>query len=136
MTALTITAADVHLVRADDDQLLTLPVGEAHVAGQYVRLNTTTGKIELGNATSTTELGNTYGVAFEKGSVGQANTMALPGAILDLGDALSSLAFDAPIYANDADGSLGDAAGTSSRVVARVIPGFGYPTADKLARVV
>jgi len=135
MANLSITADDVHIVRATDNELLTAPAGEAGNAGQYFRLNTTTGKLEKGNATTTTELGNTYGILIETVAVGQTATIALPGALVDVGDALDALAFDAPVYVSDTDATLADSAGTVSRVFGRVEPGFASTTADKLLRV-
>ena len=132
---LTITADDVHLVRATDDQIWTGPMGEVGTAGQYFRLNTTTGKLEKGNATTTTELGNTYGILIDDAGLDKAGTIARPGAIIDLGDALDAVAFDAPIYVSDTDAAIATSAGTVSRVVGRVVPAFGSTTADKLLEV-
>lgn len=139
MGNLTIDATKVSLVRGSDEVLHTGPMGEAANGGQYVRLNTSTGKLEKGNGTSTTELGTTAGILLDTVStVNMPGTMVLLGskAILDLGDALSGLAFDAPVYIGDTDGTLSDTAGTVSRVVGRVIPGWGATTADKLLQLV
>jgi hypothetical protein len=132
---LSITSADVHLVRATDNEIFTAPMGEAGTGGQYFRHNTTTGKLEKGNATSSTELGGLYGVLIDDAGVGMPGTIALPGAIIDLGDALSAAAYDAPIYASDTDATLATSAGTVTRVVGRVLAAFGATTADKLMRV-
>ena len=133
---LTITAADVHLVRASDNELMTGPMGEAGTAGQYFRQNTTTGVFNHGNASSSTELGGVYGLLIDTAGVSMTGTIALPGAIVDLGDALSGAAFDAPIYVSDTDSAIATSAGTTSRVVGRVIPAFGNTTADKLLLIV
>lgn len=135
MADLTIDATKVRLVRGSDNALMTAPVGETGTAGEYYRPNTSTGKLENGNATTTTELGNIAGILLD--SVPTANltgTIALLGskAILDLGDALTSLAYGAPVYVSDTDAGLADAAGTVSRVAGYVWPAWNSTTADKL----
>ena len=49
MATLSVTAADVALVQVIEK--FTGPAAEAIAAGQYVRLDTSTGKIALGNGT-------------------------------------------------------------------------------------
>lgn len=136
MANLTIDATKVRLVRADAEDLLTAPVGEAGMAGQYYRLNTTTGKLEKGNGSSAAELGNVAGILIESvPTVNLTGTIALldSNAILDLGEALAALAFNAPVYVSDTDATLADTAGTVSRVAGRVVPGWASGgTADKL----
>lgn len=141
MANLTIDATTVHLVRGGGEVLLTAPMAEAGTGGQYFRLNTTSGKLEKGNGLSTTELGTVAGVLLDSvPTVGLTGTIVLlkSNAIIDLGNALDGLAFDAPIYIGDTDATLSDTAGTSSRVVARVVPGFNTSatTPDKLAMLV
>lgn len=135
MANLTIDATKVRLVKGADTALHTGPVGETGTGGEYYRLNTSTGKLENGNGTTTTELGNIAGILLD--SVATANltgTIALLGskAILDLGDALDALAYGAPVYIGDTDATLSDTAGTVSRVVGYVIPAWNSTTADKL----
>lgn len=130
MAALTITANKV--VPVLKNKYMTAPSGEAFVRGQYVRLSTT-GRWELGNSTSAGEVGF-GGIALTDGPVGMAVTVMLDG-VLDVGDALSAMAFGASVFLNDADGVLGDAAGTVSTVVGKVVPGHASTTADKLLYV-
>lgn len=133
MTNLTITVC--RLVKGDEDAILTAAVGEAGTAGQYYRLNTTTAKLEHGNATTAPELGNVAGVLIDTESlVNIAGTIVLldSNAIIDLGDAITGLAFNAPVYVSDTDATLADSAGTVSRIVGRVVPGLGNTTPDKL----
>ena len=130
MAAITVSRCNV----VKDFQSRDLPVGEAMTEGHYSRLNTTTGKLELGNATTTGELGNTWGlISHANVAIGQTAHLIMEG-IVDIGDGLEGLAYDAPVYVNDADGSLGDAAGTVSRIVGRVVPVFSNiaGTAEKL----
>lgn len=141
MTALTIDPTKVRLVRHGNNDLVTAPVGETGTAGEYYRLNTTTGKLENGNATTPTELGRVAGILLD--SVPTANltgtiVLAGSGAILDLGDALNGLAFNAPVYVSDTDAGLADAAGTEEKIIGRVIPGFNTSssTPDKLLMLI
>lgn len=136
MAALTITAARVGLVKTDSEHQMTGPAGAAITAGQYVRQDATTGRFIPGAATNAGTLGTSGGIAIESASIGSPVTIARPGAWVDLGDALDALAFDAPVYVNDAAGSLGDAAGTTSKIIGYVRAGFAATTADKLLELV
>lgn len=141
MANLTIQVARVRLVRGDDNAILTLPMGEAGTGGQYFRLNTTSGKLEKGNGASAAELGTDAGILLDSvATINLTGTIARwqSGAILDLGDALDALAFDAAVFIGDTDATLSDTAGTVSRVMGRVIPNFANSgtTADKLLHMV
>lgn len=129
MAAITITTCRPVEVR----EQFTGPAGEAIAVGQFVRLNTTTGKIELGNSTNAAE-SKGGGIALHAAAVGDPLTVVKKGS-LDVGNALTAIAFGGDVYLNDADGTLGDAAGTVSKVVGTVIPVWGFTTADKLLRV-
>lgn len=135
MGNLTIDATKVHIIQAPAEALWTGPIGETGTAGEYYRLNTTTGKMENGNGTSTTELGSIAGILID--SVATANlagTVVLLGskALIDLGDALDGLAYDAAVYIGDTDATLSDTAGTSSRVVGRVYGLWNGASVDKV----
>ena len=141
MTDLTIDATKVRIVRHGNNDLYTAPVGETGTAGEYYRLNTTTAKLENGNATTPTELGRVAGILVD--SVPTANltgtiVLAGSGAILDLGNALDGLAFNAPIYVSDTDGKIADSAGTEEKIIGRVVPGFNTSgsTPDKLLALI
>lgn len=141
MTDLTIDATRVRIVRHGNNDLYTGPVGETGTAGEYYRLNTTTGKLENGNATTPTELGRVAGILVD--SVPTANLtgtilLAGSGAIIDLGDALDGLAFDAPVYVSDSDGKIADSAGTEEKIIGRVVPGYNTSgtTPDKLLALI
>jgi hypothetical protein len=131
MAALTITANKV--VPVLKNKYMTAPSGEAFVRGQYVRLDVTTGRWVLGNSSAAGEVGF-GGIALSDGPVGMAVTVMLDG-VLDVGDALSALNFGASVFLNDADGVLGDAAGTVPTVVGKVVPGHAATTPDKLLYV-
>lgn len=51
--------------------------------------------------------------------------------IIDVGEALALLDFDAPVYLSDTDGTLADTAGSVSVVVGRVIALWTQSGADK-----
>ena len=105
-------------------------------AGQFGRQNTSTGKVELGKATSQAE-GLGGGVALKSGTVGRTISILIQGT-LNLGNALSAVAYGAPIYLSDTDGKLATAEGTKRKVLGYVVPGWGNPsgTPDKLLRLV
>lgn len=131
MAAITVTALDFMAV--DVREQLIAPSAEAITAGQYIRLDTD-GKWALGNGTTAGEIGSTWGLAATSVAAGEGLT-GWTDADVNIGDGLTALAFDAPIYIGDVDGTLDTVAGTVSRVVARVIPGWAATTADKLLRV-
>jgi hypothetical protein len=133
---LTVTAAHVRLVRADASEIWTAPAGEAATAGQWMRQNTTTGYLELGNGSSTTEIGNLGGVVIDTVAVGEPATIALPGAIIDLGAALDGVSPGALVYLSDTEATpLATSAGTSTKVVGIVIMAFGSTGGDRLLRL-
>lgn len=112
----------------------TGPAGEAVTVGApWVRLNTTSGKYELGNATTAAE-GKRGGIALHAAAIGETVTVLEDG-ILDVGEALAALAFDAPVFLSNTDGTLSDTAGTVSVQVGKVVPGWASTTADKLLQV-
>lgn len=101
-----------------------------------MRQNTTSGKLELGNGSSTTEIGNFGGVVIDTVAVGEPATIALPGAILDLGAALDAVSPGALIYLSDTEATpLATSAGTSTKVVGTVITGFASTGGDRLLRL-
>jgi len=111
----------------------TGPAAEDLVAGRYVRYNTTSGKIEYGKATTSAE-SRSGGIAMTSAAEGITLT-ALRKGIIDLGDILGDLGYDADVFLSDTDGRLADAAGSVSKVVGTVVPIWGHTTADKGLRV-
>lgn len=135
MTNLTITASDVALVKVDDLTKDVRPAGEALSAGEAVRVDTSTGHWTPGNAAAVAE-SRVRGIAVK--SAYYANepiSVAGDGAVLDLGDALDALAYDARVWLSDTDGLLADTPGTFPVQVGRVVPAFGATTPDKLLKV-
>lgn len=125
------TAGKVHVVESIEQA--TLPAAEAILAGAIVRIDTD-GKFTNGNGTSTTE-NRIYGVATKSVIAGQPVTAIAKGVM----DGFTfSQAYDAILYASDTDGRIGDAAGTASKIIGRVIPGWAETlgtAAAKLLRV-
>jgi hypothetical protein len=114
-------------------QQMTLPAGEAIVAGAPVRIDSA-GAFTNANGTSTTE-NDLWGIATVSAAANEAVTAVRRG-VLD--GFTFSQAYNAPIYVADTDGRLGDAAGTASKVVGRVIPAWAQrlgTAADKVLSV-
>lgn len=105
--------------------------------GQVFRINPTTGKATLGNATVVGEAGPMLYVAIDGArQAGNAVTGVRSG-YLD-GFNLDALNYQAQVFVSNTDGALADAAGTVSTVAGRVIPApfSGAPSgADKLLKV-
>lgn len=98
---------------------LTLPAAEAISAGNAVRLDTSNGKITKANGSSAAEA-RILGIALKTVAAGEAVTVLRRGVIE--GYNLAAVAYDAPVYLSNTDGTLADTAGTVSTVVGRVIP--------------
>lgn len=131
MTDLAITVCRPVDVR----EKFTGPAATAITLGQYCRLDTSTGKITPGRGT-TAPGARTGGIALNTVAAGETVTVVRLG-ILDVGNALSALAFDADVYLSDTSiGVLADGAGTVSKIVGTVVPGWASgATADKLLRL-
>jgi len=110
------------------------PVNEVVTAGKPVRVDATTGFYTPGNATTTTE-NALKGIAVNTGDYANATIGVMKRGILDIGNALSAVAYGATVFLSDTDGTLADTAGTVSTIVGYVIPGFGSTTPDKLLLV-
>ena len=105
---------------------------EAIVAGQAVRIETSTGKFTGSNGTTSGEA-RIYGLAKESVAAGFPVTAIRKG-VVDGWD-ISGSNYDATLYLSDTDGLLGTTAGTVSVVVGRVIAANSQPlgtAADKL----
>ena len=120
MGNLTITVADVAVIAMRDEDTFTGPAQEAITAGQYVRLNTTYGTVELGKATTSAESRN-GGIAINSAAAGAA-VVAIVRGQMDLGEALAGLGYDADIYLSDTDGTLATSTGTVTKIIGRTWP--------------
>lgn len=133
MASLTVVAAKVAAVQVIEQ--FSGPAAEAVLAGEYVRLNTTTGKIEYGNGSSAAEARN-GGIALNSAAAGETVTAVRKG-LLDMGDALTDATYDDDVYLDDTDGQISLTSGDSAqtKIIGTVVPAWGATTADKLLRV-
>lgn len=135
MALLTITAADVGIVSLPHNtELVSGFSAEAIDAGVYVRYNTSSGKIEKGNGSTTAEARK--GGVCTKGSnaAGEPVEFVRKG-IVSLGNALSALTYDDDVHLSDTDGRLADTTGSQTRIVGTVIPNTIDQTPDKVLRI-
>jgi len=133
MADITITGSDVKLVLCWE-KYPPLPADAAMSAGSLVRFATGSGQVTYANATSAAEA-RAAGILINTADFAGASVTVLKRGILDVGEALSSLDWDAALYVSNTDGHIGTAAGTTSQCIGRVVPGWGYTTADKLLLV-
>jgi len=132
MALLTVSASLVKVVEVTEQ--FTGGAGVAIDAGVAVKYNLSTGLIDKAKAT-TSALARCVGIAVSSTSrQPNAPTIVRKG-ILDLGEALAALDYGVEVYLSDTDGRLDTAAGTVSKVVGTVVPGYGNTTPDKLLRV-
>jgi hypothetical protein len=135
----TLTLEYVQLVHNYETSSLTVKSGEtvSDRRGKYLRVDATTGKAMLGNATTATEVGTLRGVALSTQThVGDSVTLLRHG-LMDWGDALDDMDFGDPIYLSDTDGTFADAAGTvTTAICGYVWPVFEHDgTVKKLAYI-
>ncbi len=109
MTDLVINAAEVHPVRIGNEHQQTGPALEVFNAGQYIRLDPSTGKFAKGNATSLAEIGDGYFAGNSAEYVGAPATGYKGPCIFDVGDALAGLNFGDKIYVSATDATFCDA---------------------------
>lgn len=128
-----LTVTKCKLVKGGDEHQFTAPAAVAIVPGNSIRINTD-GKFELADASAAGTLGDVY-VAINKAAAGETVTGVKSPSVVDLGDALSALAYGALVYVSDTAGALNDGAGTVTKVVGTVIPSWGDTTPGKLLRV-
>lgn len=135
--------ADIALSVANKVNVLPFPViqhtfvaGEAIVAGAPVSVWGATGKVVNSDANGGSALLHCWGIALRTVAAGEAVTVLRLGFLE--GYALAALDFDASVYVSNTVGRLGDAAGGTSMVVAKVVPAYGQPlgsTPDKILLV-
>ncbi len=114
-----ITADKIEIVEIVPGQTMTLPAGEALTAGQLVRINASGQFIRANGTTATT--GRAYGVVTRSVSVAGPAVTAIKKGVMD-GFEVSALAYDADLFASNTPGMLADAAGTTPKVIGKVIP--------------
>lgn len=130
MANLTIDSTKVRLVQVYEQA--THPASVAITAGQAIRRDTN-GKWAIANATSAGNAGNRQAIAIRSVAANESLTGVYDG-LLDVGEALAALAFDAKVFLSDTAGTLADAAGTVSVLLGTVAPGWAASAADRLLR--
>ena len=135
MALITVTAGKVGYSDADGllEKIGTIPPAETITAGGPLRYSVTSGEWKVGNATDAPNA-RVVAVAARSAETGIA-MVAIRKGLIDLGNALGGLAYDAPVYLSDTTGRFSTTAGAVSTVIGRVVPSFGHTTADKLLRV-
>lgn len=132
MANLTVVAADIAPAMVVEQ--MTGPAGAAITKGQAVRLDTTTGRFVLAQAT-TAPNARACGIAITPANAaGQTITVVRKGWIA-AGSAIAALAFDADVFLSDTAGTLNDAAGTVSKVLGTVVPGWAETAGSRLLRI-
>jgi hypothetical protein len=134
MADLSITASRVALVQSPRPPR-SFPAGGTITAGDAVYQDPA-GKVQRGN-TGADATENIIGIALRSVVSGETVTIAGPDALVDLGDALGSVAYGAAVYGSDTAGAIGTTAGSASVVMGRVESVFSQTsgTADKLLRI-
>lgn len=111
----------------------TLPAAETIAAGAPVRIDTD-GKFTNSNGTTAPEA-RIWGIATNSVVANEPLTAVRRGTL----DGFTfTQAYDAAIYVSDTDGRLGDAAGTVSTAIGRVVPAWNQrlgTAADKVLSV-
>lgn len=130
---LTLTASAISLVRKEE--AFEAVAGEALTAGQLVFVDGTTGKVLKTAATSAGALGYRRGIVLRSVAAGKAVTVLNKG-LVSLGNALSAVAYGAPIYASDTAGAIATSVGTVTYMIGQVEAVWSTPTVpDKLLRI-
>lgn len=135
MADLSITAADVRIVESPR-QMRTRVAGATITAGMVLRTDTA-GKV-VGADASAAGTADVVGVAVAGAAANGAVSVAASGSLVNVGNALSALAYGAPVYLSDTGtntGVMADAAGTSSLIVGYVEQSENASTPDKLLRI-
>lgn len=124
------------LVRFTNKDLYTAPANLEIEEGQCIVLNSS-GEWIHADASAAGTVTNVY-MALAHVNAGESLTgVKGAGVIVDVGDVISALAINAPVYVSDTNtsGLLSDTPGTVSYIVGRVIAGFANPTFDRLLRL-
>jgi hypothetical protein len=126
MADLVIAAASVRAIERPGhrNKIISLPTEEALVAGQWARIDPTTGKATAGKATAAPEA-RPGGIVLRTPEAIGGTVEIITEGLVSVGNALSGLAYDAAVYLSDTDATLADGTGTVTYEVGRVFPVFG-----------
>jgi predicted RecA/RadA family phage recombinase len=126
----TFNITELRLVEAIEQ--FTGIAGAAISRGQAVRFDAN-GKLVPAQANNATNA-ECVGIALKSAQAGTAVTVLRQG-VLDVGNALASAAYGAPVYLQDTAGAIGDTAGTVNVRIGQVIAHYTIAGAQKLLRV-
>ncbi len=117
-----ITAGTLHIAGIPELQY-ELVAGEDLIAGEIVRLDT--GGLAVNADASAAGTADAFGMAPKNVKAGYPVTVIRRGLVE--GFDLDDLAYGAPVFLTDTDntGEIGDAAGTVSVKIGRVVPAYG-----------
>jgi hypothetical protein len=118
MANLTVIASEVSLVRNDPDDQHTLPANVAMDKGTHVKIDGTTGNWVKAVDTDI-GVAQTY-ITIESAIAAGYSVTAIRKGLIDLGDALSGLAYGARVWASATAGVLADAATAANAQVGTV----------------
>ena len=138
MADLSITAANVRVVESPQN-LRTRKAGAAVDAGAPVYVDTD-GKVQEAQADGTAAERAVVGIAITSAAAANDNvSVAGPGSLVNVGNALSSVAFGATLYLSNTAGIIADSAGSVTVALGTVEPvevlGSASAVYDKLIRV-
>lgn len=138
MADLTITAADIHIVEPVA-YMRTRTAGAAVDAGAPVYADSN-GKVQEAQADGTAAERKVIGIAVTSAAAANDTvSLAGPGDLVDLGDALSSVAYGETLYLSNTAGLIADAAGSVTVNLGTVeqveVLGSTSAAFDKLFRV-
>lgn len=130
MANLTITATAVALIESPREPR-TYPAGGTVTAGGAVYLDSS-GFVVAGYDSAGVTLQKWIGVAVNSATTNLPVTVAEAGSKVDLGSALGSLAYGAPVYVATTAGILADATGSAGAAIGYVRPAHGAASAGVL----
>lgn len=128
MATIALTAAQIAAVKPEISEILDVTLAGTVTKGQALYL-TSAGTFGVADANDSGKE-QVRGIALAAGAAGETIPMLKRGPLA--GFTLTSQAYDAPIYLSDTAGVLGDAAGTMTVVVGRVMPLNDRPTYTKV----
>lgn len=124
------TAAEVHAVEIIEKT--TLPAAEVIAAGYVIGIDTN-GNVVAADADTGPIVAR--GVAINGASAAGLPVTFIRKGLVDLGDILGDLAFEAAVYPSGTAGYMSDSQVNSQPALGQVVPAWGYTTVDKLLRV-
>lgn len=128
-----LTVSVCRLVKGGDEHQQTLPAAVDIDAGQPIYVNSD-GKYALADGSAAGTLVDVH-VALADAYAGMPVTGVRGSSLLDVGDAISALAFGASVYVSNTAGTMSDTAGDVSKVIGIVVPSWAKTTVEKLLRV-